>query len=60
MCSCVVLLCCNVAGETECLCHAEDLGIAAPDYYYYLNQSGTYTVDDTDDEKDFQEVLVSE
>lgn len=37
----------------------ESLGIANVDYYWYLNQSGTYTVDGTDDKKDFQETLVS-
>lgn len=29
-----------------------------PDYYYYLNQSGTYKVDGTNDSKDFQETMV--
>ena len=29
------------------------------DYYWYLNQSGTYTVDGTDDKKEFEETLVS-
>ena len=28
------------------------------DYYWYLNQSGTYTVDGTDDKGDFQETMV--
>ena len=37
---------------------AEGLGLTNMDYYYYLNQSGTYSVDDMDDSKDFQEVLV--
>uniref|UniRef100_A0A672LPC7 Osteoclast-stimulating factor 1 n=1 Tax=Sinocyclocheilus grahami TaxID=75366 RepID=A0A672LPC7_SINGR len=36
----------------------EDLGIMTPDYYYYLNQSGTYKVDGTNDSKDFQETMV--
>lgn len=36
----------------------EGLGIMTPDYYYYLNQSGTYKVDGTDDSKDFQETMV--
>lgn len=39
--------------------YAEGLGIANVDYYYYLNQSGTYTVDGTDDKKEFEETLVS-
>uniref|UniRef100_A0A8C7P205 Osteoclast-stimulating factor 1 n=1 Tax=Oncorhynchus mykiss TaxID=8022 RepID=A0A8C7P205_ONCMY len=36
----------------------EALGIMTPDYYYYLNQSGTYKVDGTNDSKDFQETMV--
>lgn len=39
--------------------YAEGLGIANVDYYWYLNQSGTYTVDGTDDKKDFEDTLVS-
>ncbi|KAF7202635.1 unconventional myosin-If [Nothobranchius furzeri] len=35
----------------------EGLGIITPDYYYYLNQSGTYKVDGTNDSKDFQETM---
>ncbi|XP_011617670.1 unconventional myosin-If [Takifugu rubripes] len=35
----------------------ECLGIMTPDYYYYLNQSGTYKVDGTNDNKDFQETM---
>ncbi|XP_036377073.1 unconventional myosin-If [Megalops cyprinoides] len=35
----------------------EGLGIMTPDYYYYLNQSGTYKVDGTNDCKDFQETM---
>ncbi|KAF4110087.1 unconventional myosin-If [Onychostoma macrolepis] len=35
----------------------EELGIMTPDYYYYLNQSGTYKVDGTNDSKDFQETM---
>ncbi|KAG7513689.1 hypothetical protein JOB18_014313 [Solea senegalensis] len=35
----------------------EGLGIMTPDYYYYLNQSGTYKVDGTNDSKDFQETV---
>lgn len=41
------------------MCHTEGLGIANVDYYWYLNQSGTYTVDGTDDKKEFEETLVS-
>uniref|UniRef100_A0A8C4F0N4 Osteoclast-stimulating factor 1 n=1 Tax=Dicentrarchus labrax TaxID=13489 RepID=A0A8C4F0N4_DICLA len=37
----------------------EGLGIMTPDYYYYLNQSGTYKVDGTNDSKDFQETMVA-
>lgn len=37
----------------------EGLGIANVDYYWYLNQSGTYHVDGTDDKKEFQDTLVS-
>ncbi|XP_063056781.1 unconventional myosin-If [Engraulis encrasicolus] len=35
----------------------ETLGIMTPDYYSYLNQSGTYKVDGTNDAKDFQETM---
>uniref|UniRef100_A0A8C3AQG1 Osteoclast-stimulating factor 1 n=1 Tax=Cyclopterus lumpus TaxID=8103 RepID=A0A8C3AQG1_CYCLU len=35
----------------------EGLGIMTPDYYCYLNQSGTYKVDGTNDSKDFQETM---
>ncbi|XP_020512052.1 unconventional myosin-If [Labrus bergylta] len=35
----------------------EGLGIMTPEYYYYLNQSGTYKVDGTNDSKDFQETM---
>ncbi|XP_029562999.1 unconventional myosin-If [Salmo trutta] len=35
----------------------EALGIMTPEYYYYLNQSGTYKVDGTNDSKDFQETM---
>uniref|UniRef100_H9G469 Myosin IE n=1 Tax=Anolis carolinensis TaxID=28377 RepID=H9G469_ANOCA len=37
----------------------EDLGVTTPDYYYYLNQSAAYKVDDVDDCQEFQETLVS-
>uniref|UniRef100_A0A8C9WIB0 Osteoclast-stimulating factor 1 n=1 Tax=Scleropages formosus TaxID=113540 RepID=A0A8C9WIB0_SCLFO len=33
----------------------ETLGITTPDYYLYLNQSGTYTVKDISDKKDFSD-----
>lgn len=36
----------------------ENLGVTTPDYYYYLNQSGTYTVDDVSDKKDFSDTMV--
>ncbi|XP_064620363.1 unconventional myosin-Ie-like isoform X2 [Lineus longissimus] len=35
--------------------HQSEMGLTTPDYYYYLNQSGTYTVDGTDDKKDFKD-----
>jgi myosin-1 len=35
----------------------ESLGIANVDYYFYLNQSGTYTVDGIDDKKEFDDTL---
>ncbi|XP_047454296.1 myosin IEb [Mugil cephalus] len=35
----------------------ENLGVTTPDYYNYLNQSGTYTVEDMDDNKDFSETM---
>ena len=34
------------------------LGLTEPSYYFYLNQSGTYTVDGTDDRKEYQETRV--
>lgn len=46
----------DYSGSVLCV---EGLGIANVDYYYYLNQSGTYTVDGTDDKKEFEETLVS-
>ena len=39
---------------------SENLGITTPDYYYYLNQSGTFQVDGTDDNQEFQDTLVSQ
>ncbi|XP_056270913.1 unconventional myosin-If isoform X2 [Pseudoliparis swirei] len=35
----------------------EGLGIMTPDYYCYLNQSGTYKVDGTNDSNDFRETM---
>ncbi|XP_072317494.1 myosin IEb [Eucyclogobius newberryi] len=35
----------------------ENLGVTTPDYYFYLNQSGTYSVDDVSDKKDFTETM---
>ncbi|XP_026228858.1 myosin IEb isoform X1 [Anabas testudineus] len=35
----------------------ENLGITTPDYYYYLNQSGTYTVEDVNDKKEFSDTM---
>lgn len=35
------------------------LGITSLDYYSYLNQSGSYKVDDINDKSDFRETLVS-
>ena len=31
------------------------LGLTEPSYYYYLNQSGTYSVDGTNDVKEYEE-----
>ncbi|KAK5921508.1 hypothetical protein CgunFtcFv8_018866 [Champsocephalus gunnari] len=35
----------------------ENLGVTTPDYYYYLNQSGTYTVEDINDKKEFTDTM---
>ncbi|KAM6967963.1 myosin IEb [Aplochiton taeniatus] len=35
----------------------ENLGITTADYYLYLNQSGTYTVDDLSDKKEFKDTM---
>ncbi|KAI8789436.1 unconventional myosin-Ie-like isoform X1 [Biomphalaria glabrata] len=43
------------AGATERV--KEELGIATPDYYSYLSQSGTFKVDGIDDNKEFQDTL---
>ncbi|XP_025027120.1 unconventional myosin-Ie-like [Python bivittatus] len=37
----------------------ENLGITSPDYYYYLNQSAAYKVDDINDLQEFQETLTA-
>nr|XP_020653907.1 unconventional myosin-Ie-like isoform X1 [Pogona vitticeps]XP_020653908.1 unconventional myosin-Ie-like isoform X2 [Pogona vitticeps] len=37
----------------------ENLGITTPDYYYYLNQSAAYKVEDVNDHQDFQETLAA-
>ncbi|XP_066913408.1 unconventional myosin-Ie-like [Clytia hemisphaerica] len=33
----------------------EQFGLAEPDYYYYLNQSGCYKVDDVNDVKEYED-----
>ncbi|XP_042372684.1 unconventional myosin-If-like, partial [Plectropomus leopardus] len=35
----------------------ENLGVTTPDYYFYLNQSGTYTVEDINDSKEFSDTM---
>lgn len=37
----------------------ENLGVTTPDYYYYLNQSGSYTVEDVNDKQEFSDTMVS-
>ncbi|CAM5133501.1 unnamed protein product [Natator depressus] len=37
----------------------ENLGITNPDYYYYLNQSASYKVDDMNDRQEFHETLTA-
>ncbi|CAM4676907.1 unnamed protein product [Lepidochelys olivacea] len=37
----------------------ENLGITNPDYYYYLNQSAIYKVDDMNDRQEFHETLAA-
>ncbi|XP_028565708.2 unconventional myosin-Ie-like [Podarcis muralis] len=37
----------------------ENLGITSPDYYYYLNQSAAYKVEDINDHQEFQETLTA-
>ncbi|XP_071795334.1 unconventional myosin-Ie-like [Asterias amurensis] len=46
----------------QLLCGADDemkqsFGLTNPDYYYYLNQSGTYKVDGTNDTQEFGDTL---
>lgn len=56
-----ILCTCTVASqliEGASAQQKEGLGLMTPDYYYYLNQSGTYKVDGTNDNKDFQETMV--
>lgn len=50
-------LCPQLLGGTSAQ-QRENLGITTPDYYYYLNQSGTYTVDDVNDKKEFSDTMV--
>ena len=38
---------------------SEQMGIANPDYYCYLNQSGAFSVDGMDDVKEFRDTMVS-
>nr|XP_033779765.1 unconventional myosin-Ie-like isoform X2 [Geotrypetes seraphini] len=37
----------------------ENLGITTPDYYFYLNQSASYKVDDMDDRVEFGETIAA-
>ncbi|XP_052002573.1 myosin IEb isoform X2 [Xyrauchen texanus] len=37
----------------------ENLGITTPDYYFYLNQSSTYTVEDINDKKEFADTMAA-
>ncbi|KAM4567986.1 myosin IEb [Fundulus diaphanus] len=37
----------------------ENIGVTTPDYYYYLNQSGTYTVEDVNDNKEFADTMAA-
>lgn len=38
--------------------HTEEFGLQTPDYYNYLNQGRTYTVDGMDDNHEFQDTWV--
>ena len=35
------------------------LGVSDASYFYYLNQSGTYEVEGTDDKKEYEETRVT-
>ncbi|NP_001080439.1 myosin IE, gene 2 L homeolog [Xenopus laevis] len=37
----------------------ENLGITSPDYYFYLNQSSVYHVEDVSDKKEFAETMLA-
>ncbi|XP_059364197.1 unconventional myosin-Ie-like [Carassius carassius] len=37
----------------------ENLGVTTPDYYLYLNQSDTYTVEDVNDKKEFKDTMAA-
>ncbi|XP_044130531.1 unconventional myosin-Ie-like, partial [Bufo gargarizans] len=37
----------------------ENLGITSPDYYFYLNQSAVYNVEDVSDKKEFTETMAA-
>ncbi|XP_072284752.1 unconventional myosin-Ie-like [Pyxicephalus adspersus] len=37
----------------------ENLGITSPDYYFYLNQSAVYHVEDVSDKKEFAETMAA-
>lgn len=36
----------------------ENLGVTAPDYYFYLNQSAVYHVEEVSDKQEFTETMV--
>ena len=50
----------KVTIKSTCVCSIGQLGLTDPSYYYYLNQSGTYSVDGTDDVKEYEETRVSD
>ncbi|XP_059424230.1 unconventional myosin-Ie-like [Carassius carassius] len=37
----------------------ENLGVTTPDYYFYLNQSDTYIVEDVNDKKEFEDTMAA-
>ncbi|XP_056409188.1 unconventional myosin-Ie-like [Hyla sarda] len=37
----------------------ENLGVTSPDYYFYLNQSAVYNVEDVSDKKEFSETMAA-